>query len=79
MEPSMFAPTSHFWRISESFTNLLAKTQDFYSETLPKAIRTQALTALTSSFGLVGKAWLDKLRWLCFVWSGIFALADLVW
>ena len=26
-------------------------------ETLPKALRTQALTALTSSFGMVGLVW----------------------
>ena len=34
------------------------------NETLPKALRTQALTALTSNFGLVG-----FVRW---VWLGRF-------
>ena len=36
-----------------------------YTKTLPKALRTQALTALTSSFGLVWWVW--------------FGLAGLVW
>ena len=40
-------------------------------KTLPKALRTQALTALTSNFGLVG-----LVRW---VWLGRFDLVGLVW
>ena len=40
-------------------------------KTLPKALRTQALTALTSNFGLVG-----LVRW---VWLGRFGLVGLVW
>ena len=39
-------------------------------KTLPKAPRTQALTALTSNFGLVG-----LVRW---VWLGRFGLVGLV-
>ena len=45
-----------------------------YEETLPKALRTQALTALTSNFGLVGLvqyAWKAKF--------GRFGLVGLVW
>ena len=42
-----------------------------YTKTLPKALRTQALTALTSSFGLVGLLWL--------VLFGRFGLVALVW
>ena len=42
-----------------------------YSETLPKALRTQALTALTSNFGLV-----CLVRW---VWLARFGLVGLVW
>ena len=45
---------------------------DLYSyETLQKALRTQALTALTSNFGSVG-----LVRW---VWLGRFGLVGLVW
>ena len=40
-------------------------------KTLPKALRTQALTALTSNFGLVG-----LVRW---IWLGRFGLVGLVW
>ena len=40
----------------------------FIKKTLPKALRTQALTALTSNFGLV--------RW---IWLGRFGLVGLVW
>ena len=40
-------------------------------KTLPKALRTQALTALTSNFGLVG-----LVRW---VWIGRFDLVGFVW
>ena len=40
-------------------------------ETLPKALRTQALTALTKNFGFVG-----LVRW---VWLGRFGLVGLVW
>ena len=40
-------------------------------KTLPKALRTQALTALTKNFGLVG-----LVRW---VWLGRFGLVGLVW
>ena len=39
-------------------------------ETLPKALRTQALTALTSNFGLVGLVW--------YVWFGLFGFVGLV-
>ena len=38
---------------------------------LPKALRTQALTTLTSSFGLV--------CWIWFGWFGWFSLLGLVW
>ena len=40
-------------------------------KTLPKALRTQALTALTSNFGLVGLVWQ--------VWFGRFGLVGMVW
>ena len=40
----------------------------FMYKTLPKALRTQALTALTSNFGLVGL--------VQYAWSAKF---DLVW
>ena len=43
----------------------------YISKTLPKALRTQPLTALTSNFGLVG-----LVRW---VWLGRFGLVGLVW
>ena len=45
-------------------------------ETLPKALRTQALTALTSNFGLVG---LVRWVWLGRFWFGRFGLVGLVW
>ena len=38
---------------------------------LPKALRTQVLTALTSNFGLEGLVWQ--------VWFGRFGLVGLVW
>ena len=44
---------------------------EFKDKTLPKALRTLALTALTSNFGLVG-----LVRW---VWLGRFGLVGLVW
>ena len=44
---------------------------NFITKTLPKALGTQALTALTSNFGLVG-----LVRW---VWFGRFGLVGLVW
>ena len=40
-------------------------------KTLPKALRTQALTALTSKFGLVGLVWYG---WFCG-----FGMVGLVW
>ena len=40
-------------------------------ETLPKALQTQVLTALTSKFGLAGLVWQ--------VWFGRFGLVGLVW
>ena len=55
-------------------------------ETLPKALRTQALTALTSNFvlaGLVQYAWWVKLdfvgRFGWQVWFGSFGLVGWVW
>ena len=45
-------------------------------ETLPKALRTQALTTLDSNFGLVWQIWFSKLGRLNLVW---FGLAGLVW
>ena len=43
----------------------------YWKKTLPKALRIQALTALTSNFGLVGLVW--------WVWFGRFGLVGLVW
>ena len=43
--------------------------------TLPKALWTQALTALTSNFGLVGLV----VSSVGLVWFGMFGLVDLVW
>ena len=40
-------------------------------ETLPKALRTQALTDLTSSFGWLGldwQVWFGRFGWLGLVW-----------
>ena len=51
-------------------------------ETLPKALRTQALTALTSDFGLVDLvqyAWKAKFDLVWWVWFGRFGLVGLVW
>ena len=49
-------------------------------ETLPKALRTQALTALTSSFGLIWKVgWYIWLAWLRSVWFNRFSLVGFVW
>ena len=42
-----------------------------FEKTLPKALRTQALTALTSKFSLVGS--------VLQVWFGRFGLVGLVW
>ena len=53
--------------------NVLRHTHINY-KTLPKALRTQVLTALTSNFGLVG---LVQYAW--HVWFGGFGLASLVW
>ena len=63
------------------------------NKTLPKALRTQGLTALTSNFGLVGSVrfglvwmvwlggfgliWYISLVW--HVWFGRFGLVGLVW
>ena len=49
---------------------------DTSKKTLPKALRTQALTALTKNFGLVG-----GVRWFwfgrfCLVWFGRFGLLN---
>ena len=59
-----------------------------YNGTMPKALWTQALTALTSNLGLVGlvqygwQVWFGKfglvgLVW--YVWFGSFGLVVLVW
>ena len=48
-------------------------------KTLPKALRTQALTALTSNFGLVGLVWLGRFGLAGLVLLGGFGLAGLVW
>ena len=37
-------------------------------KTLPKALRTQALTALTSNLGLVGLVWFGRLGLVGLVW-----------
>ena len=42
----------------------------FSAKTLPKELRTQALTALTSIFGMVGLVWQ--------IWFGRFGLLGLV-
>ena len=51
-------------------------------KTLPKALRTQALTALTSNFGMVGLVrwvWLGRFGLVGLVWLSGFGLAGLVW
>ena len=51
-------------------------------ETLPKALRTQALTALTSKFGLLGLVWFPRfglVGLVLWVWFGRFGLVGLVW
>ena len=62
---TFFATTNWPLQICQTYTS--SKT-NFSNKTLPKALRTQALTALTSSFGLV---------W--WVWFGRFGLVGLVW
>ena len=49
------------------------------SKTLPKALRTQASTALTSNFGLVWLVRFSKLHWLSLVWFCRFGLVLYVW
>ena len=56
--------------------------EEIHLKTLPKALRTQALTSLTSNFGLVGLAWFDRfslegLVW--YVWVDRFGLVSFVW
>ena len=54
-------------------------------KTLPKALRTQALTALTSNLGLVGFVCyvlfcrFDLVGLVWYVWFGKFGLIGLVW
>ena len=51
-------------------------------KTLPKALRTQALTALTSNFSLVGLvqyAWQAKFDLVWQVWFGRYRLVGLAW
>ena len=47
-------------------------------KTLSKALRTQALTALTSSFGLV-EVWFSLLGRLGLIWFGRFGSVGLDW
>ena len=67
--PSVFLRTSLAMESVGLFKRRLRAGQK--EKTLPKALRTQALTALTSNFGLVG-----LVRW---VWLGRFGLVGLVW
>ena len=62
-------PRARYCLSSATLTDAYVK--DILSKTLPKALRTQALTALTSNFGLVGLV--RK------VWLGRFGLVGLVW
>ena len=59
-------------------------------KTLPKALQTQALTALTSSYGLVWWVWfggfglvalvgLVRFGLVWYVWFGMFSLLGFVW
>ena len=58
-----------FWRKNGILTvSAEGKQYPVHMETLPKALRTQGLTTLTSCFGLV---------W--WVWYGRFGLVGLVW
>ena len=53
-----------------------------HKQALPKALQTQAFTALTSNFGLLGLvqyAWKAKFDLVWWVWFGRFGLAGLVW
>ena len=57
--------------IFEKFGRFPVTTQFPEEKTLPKALRTQALTALTSNFGLVGLVrWvlLSRFGLVCLVW-----------
>ena len=47
-------------------------------KTLPKALRTQALTPLTSNFGLIQYAWQAKFDLVRQVWFGRFGLVDVI-
>ena len=70
-----------FMKDEQCFCQMLSSIQQNI-ETLPKALRTQALTALVSTFGLVG---LVQYAWqamfdLCWqVWLGRFCFVGLAW
>ena len=56
--------------VCQNFTQPCILREKISKETLPKALRTQALTALTSNFdfvGLVWQGWLSMFGLVCFV------------
>ena len=61
----------HLMGLPKGKRMLARKENEIEEKTLPKALRTQALTALTKNFGFVG-----LVRW---VWLGRFGLIGLVW
>ena len=63
--------TQLFQQYNSTETQRWKTVDQMKKKTLPKALRTQALTALTSNFGLVG-----LVRWIRL---GRFGLVGLVW
>ena len=57
--------------------SLSHKHAKYQKQKLPKALRTQALTALTSNFGLEGLV--NMLGRLSLIWFGLFGLVGLAW
>ena len=71
LEASVRFGKKHIEREQRETIQMQVLSERFFYQALPKALRTQALTALISNFGLVG-----LVRW---VWLGGFSLAGLVW
>ena len=63
-------------RLFKNFPSPFESNTSIINKTLPKALRTQALTALTSNFGLVWWVLFGSVSFVGWVW---FALVSLVW